>query len=759
MEERHKQKAAEKASKQVRMSTNTLDDDYDEYGMDDYDMDDDGLEEEIPMLGEDDGFGDVAMSPGIAAFDFSSLSIPLNNNPMSPVSMNGETPIDANGIPIGFAMSEEMLHKAQLPAPGRHLHGSEVPITELRGLGLMDVQGNMTDPSKFTPADTPEDAVAAATQDPARAPIDLGDDLYFDDGMIEEQGDIDAVEFDENVFDDPTGPLFDRKIKTPSITSPTVEERRNALHSHPIQVTSSDPGYDADEDDLSRHLQKAEPSLAHKTSTAQQRPVPDFSNLNAYHSALADAAHRAEAEGRFMRKLSVSTNVDTSVVGGGPSSSDFDDNSSLSNSRPSLIPDDSRISQETTGSVFPPDDDIYGGIGGGFVTDDYEYSDFDSGLEDDPMIAAANAEALANDYEGFYGQEFGFYASSNGEGMNAYGGFFGPSQLGRSVSGRNAVREPNLTPITERSEYSTRNSFISLNHFRDSQQPVSSPGLAQLARISPYGWRDDDPDMSLDSLMKLRKGAFGNGSTVSLGSSAGGGGSPRNSSPMGMQFYPRNASPMSNHPISLSRNNSSEVELVESDESGPVDEDFDQYGDDALDAINELPDDYDEEDEYELSRPESPTLTATDYHSFSDPMNNHDIPPLPMASPSSPLPSPHAHKPKSPPAALTLHTNFHPPGSISTNLSSPAPPSSTNASAPRRQSLGLVSPISTTSPMTPGGGWKAGHSRKGSAADSVTYVREHDELGEGRWVLERRRTAESGELELIGREIVEGGRI
>ena len=62
--------------------------------------------------------------------------------------------------------------------------------------------------------------------------------------------------------------------------------------------------------------------------------------------------------------------------------------------------------------------------------------------------------------------------------------------------------------------------------------------------------------------------------------------------------------------------------------------------------------------------------------------------------------------------------------------------------------------------MTPSGtGWKGGHSRKGSAADSVAYIREHDELGGDRWVLERRRTAESGELELVGREIVEGGRI
>ena len=127
-------------------------------------------------------------------------------------------------------------------------------------------------------------------------------------------------------------------------------------------------------------------------------------------------------------------------------------------------------------------------------------------MEDDPIIAEANAEALAYDDEGFYGQEFGFYASGNGESPSAWGGFFGPSGLGRTVSGRNAVREPNLTPITERSEYSTRNSFISLNHFRDGQQPMSSPGLAQLARMSPYGFPgpEEEGDMSLDALLKLR---------------------------------------------------------------------------------------------------------------------------------------------------------------------------------------------------------------------------------------------------------------
>jgi hypothetical protein len=752
LEERHKKKAAEKASKQARMSTNTFDDEYDEYGMDDFDMDD-GLEEEIPMLGDDDGFGDDSMSPGMASFDFSSLSI-SNNNLMSPVSMNGElqTPVDANGNPIGFAMSEDMLQKARMAGTGEQLY-APLPGHENHGLGLIDVQGGLGDLSTFTPADTPEDSRAAATDEPSPDRVDLGDDLYFDDGMIEEQGDVDAVEFDENVFDDPNGPLFDRKVK-----SPPLEERQQALSSNPPEVSSSDAGYDADEDDLSRHLNKAEPSLAHKTSVAYQKPaVPDFSNLASYHSALADAATRAEAEGRFTRKASIDVGHN----------SDMDDSSSLSNSRPSLIPDDGRFSRETTG--FPPDDDGFGMSSG--LVDDYDFSDYDSALEEDPMIAAANAEALANDFEGFYGQEFGFYANAHGEAQNAYGGYFGQSGIGRSVSGRNAVREPNLTPITERSEYSTRNSFISLNHFRDSSQPLQSPGLAQLARLSPYGWPDDDPDMSLDTLMKLRKGAF-RGSSASLGST---GNSPRNSSPMGMQFMPRNASPMTNHPIS---HNSSDV--LESDDSLPVeDREYSDEDEDALDAVNAIPeecgDDDDDEDGLDDGdgRPESPTLTASDYNSLSSPTSQFQLQQLQSQQHQQDANhirsfssfAKHAGALKSPPIPLSLATTFHhsAPPIFETNLSSPIPPSSASAIIAedkfRRQSLGLGSPVSTSSPLTPGGGWKAGHSRKGSAADSVAYVRESDEVGGERWVLERRRTAESGELELIGREIVEGGRI
>ncbi|KAJ4295438.1 hypothetical protein N0V90_007450 [Kalmusia sp. IMI 367209] len=787
LEERHIQKAAEKASKsEARISTNSIGDDYDEFGMDDdFDMDA-GYEEDIPMLGEEDeygGLGDQTLSPGMAAFDFSSLSIQPMMNPMSPMGINGEvhTPLDANGDRIGFAMSEDTFQQADITATRAYPGNDEAQIGNIQGLGLMNLQQEQANVTSSTPDESPQETNTDSNKAVTFAQAGLGDDLYFDDGMIEEQGDIDAVEFDEEVFDDPAGPLFDRKVK-----SPPLEELRSALVSRPPDGLSSETGYEADDDALSKHIEISEPSLAHKTSRAQPRPDR---NLNAYHSALADAANRAEAEGRFIRKASVDI---------GRSSSDADDSSSVSNSRPSLIPDDGRFSQETTG--FPPDDDGFG-MSSSFV-DDYDYSEYDSAMDDDLMIAAANSEALANDYEEFYGQEFGFYAAAQGEAVNAYGGFFGPSGLGRSVSGRNAMREPNLTPITERSEYSTRNSFISVSHFRDGTQSITSPGLAgqsltspalaQLARISPYGWRDEE-DMSLDALMRLRKGAFG--STASLPGSASG--SPRNSSPMGMQFIPRTASPAGN------RMREQNEDSFESDESAAILDSLDESEEDEqalMDAVNAVPEEFGDEvlegeGEYD-ERPDSPTLTASDYNSLSSPSSHlqaTSIPPipqmplqsppalpvsssigvpLPMSSaayplspstiPSQPLPEP---RPFNPPPPLTLHTAFHPSQPSSTHSPSFSSPSATatNSSVPRRQSLGLISPISTTSPVTPGGsthgGWRAGHSRKGSAADSVAYVREHDEAGEGRWVLERRRTAESGELELIGREIVEGGRI
>jgi hypothetical protein len=51
-----------------------------------------------------------------------------------------------------------------------------------------------------------------------------------------------------------------------------------------------------------------------------------------------------------------------------------------------------------------------------------------------------------------------------------------------------------------------------------------------------------------------------------------------------------------------------------------------------------------------------------------------------------------------------------------------------------------------------------GHRHKGSA-DSISYIQEEEGGGETRWVMERRRTGESGQVELLEREVVEGGRI
>jgi hypothetical protein len=743
--------------------------------MDDYDDMDGGFDEEIPMLGEEDefggGLGDQTLDSGMNAFDFSSLSIQQNmSNTASPMNLT-QTPVDINGNPIGFAMSQEMLQQYQMSLMSGQSIQQNTANMQTYGLGLTSLSGKPAESSPVKSPETSENAVPSDANQQSFENIDLDDDMYFDDGLIGDQDDIESTEFDENVFDDPNGSLYERKVKfAEDELSPATHQPRG------FDVLSSETGYEADDDTVSKHLEKSEPSLAHKTSIAQQRPVPSFDNLSAYHSALADAATRAEAAGRFARKASVDA---------GQTNFDVDDQSSLSNSRPSLVPDDGRFSVDTLS--FPQDDEIYG-MSSGFV-DDYDYSDFDSAMEDDPIIAEANAEALAYDDEGFYGQEFGFYASAVGESPSAWGGFFGPSGLGRTVSGRNAVREPSLTPITERSEYSTRNSFISLNHFRDGQQPMSSPGLAQLARMSPYGFPGPaEEDMSLDTLMKLRKGAFG-GSVASLPASAAN--SPRNSSPMGMQFVPRASSPVGNRmreqpsdslESSYSSNNISSD--YQDDHEGREEDD-----DGLMDAVNGA---YEsggssEEDYGAVERPESPTLTASDYNGVASPTGygiGNEAPLLPPISelyaqhnmslalspggmsatspsnislPVSPFPMPLSSP------YLPQHQNRPPnPPSIDTSLSSPSAPTVSTSGGPRRQSMGL-SPISNSSPITPnggsGGGWNRGHSRKGSAADSVTYVREHDEAGEGRWVLERRRTAESGELELIGREIVEGGRI
>src|SRR5205085_11800472 len=71
----------------------------------------------------------------------------------------------------------------------------------------------------------------------------------------------------------------------------------------------------------------------------------------------------------------------------------------------------------------------------------------------------------------------------------------------------------------------------------------------------------------------------------------------------------------------------------------------------------------------------------------------------------------------------------------------------------RLQHEGMAPTVGVPSKHRPG----IGHRHKGSA-DSISYIKEEEESGETRWILERRRTGETGELELLEREVVGGGR-
>jgi hypothetical protein len=387
---------------------------------------------------------------------------------------------------------------------------------------------------------------------------------------------------------------------------------------------------------------------------------------------------------------------------------------------------------------------------------DFDYSDYDSTFEDDPMIAAANAEALENDDEGLYGSEFGFYArpgvSENDGAEQAYGGYFGPKNWGE-IKRQRSTREPNLTPITERSEYSTRNSFIGTG-FAEHERSQPSPGLAALARMSP-GW---EGDMNMESLLKLRSRAWG-GSQGSLDkSSPRAGSSPMNSSSpvvskgeaQRVAQQPLWSSPMSRQVITGD-------ELPQQD----ADDEYDEYDEDMLDEAN-----YDDGEEEEEEEEESWNQDTTDEGVSPDDGSPLSESPTIRAQPQAHSSSAASPMKLDPPFTFpaTNASHLHSQHQAHPSLCSPTTTTSlssmtmtTNDTTPlithsQRSSLAIAN-----SPISPSVA-KPGHSRSGS--DSVAYVRERDEEnGEFRWVLERRRTGEDGGEFLVDRTPVEGGRI
>ncbi len=542
---------------------------------------------------------------------------------------------------------------------------------DVQGLGLQHLYLDKDASHKIQAVDNNEQA--ASSQDPTskvKAPTD--DDLYFDDGMIDHLNDgEDEAEFDESVFDIEDTDVYGRPLRPlsslPTLYSPPfvkpdsrpVESERDSRMSQELQEPHSgvSPKW---QHGLEPHTSKVDKTRS-LDQPLQSGASLTHDTLSAYQSALAAAAHNAAANGRFRRDSSPTLQFDER------------------DEHPGMTTDASNFTSELSGHQdlsFDCEDDF----------------DYDDALEDDPIIAEANAEALANDCDGFYGQEFGFY-SAPASGEAQFGGYFGPRGVNGLVpnqGGRVVSREPNLTPITERSEYSNRNSVMSLpissiNHGLGSGQ-LNSPGLAQLAgMMSEYG----EEDMSLGALLKLRRGAWG-GSQASLRSSNGG--SPMSAAGEDASPFPH--SPLvPNNAFSHSRNNST----------------FSTSSDFANSEAG--------------SAPQSPTLTMNVPTKVQPAVSNN----------------------------TTTGTPAPPPTLVSSLHSRPMSPSTKRASA-----IGMVSPDSAENKD---GSFGRRHHQHTASSDSISYMKEDDPVQGERWVLERRRTAESGEVEILGREVVMGGRI
>ncbi|KAJ6189469.1 hypothetical protein N7519_004377 [Penicillium mononematosum] len=489
LEEKHKAKEASR-----RMEDGYFDDfdeDFDDDMMDDLD----GLEEKIPGVNadaEDDDFDDFSISRNI-------------NEPKS-WAIPGLSPVVAS--PVTAAPPE--------PTNTSHLASEATQL---------DYGPSQQIPNQQPSLGATTDATATIPQAPmtkqATQILDDDDDLYFDDGDF---GDLDADNqgggFDESIFDDVNSHLYERK----PVVAPAA----------PLATDSAGP--DEDDSSLGKESPVAErgnQALQHMPSVASDyrvtgsvkrgplgEPIPNMGpvrahgagvlteqNLDILHNALAFAANEASYSGRFERTFS------TSERSQGQESAA--QTSQTIDSQPGLVSDDSRITQAADAMAF---EDVFDTQ----VYDDQFYDDNDDAYFDDAIVAAANAEALENDDDGFYGQEFGFYAQADGTGASELtnGGYFGPRRIEgitRNHSSRGKFQEPSLTPITEKSEWSTRNSMISVKAHGGTHpnSALASPGLAQLVDMGNL-----DDEMSLSALMKLRRGAWG-GSNGSLRSSAG----------------------------------------------------------------------------------------------------------------------------------------------------------------------------------------------------------------------------------------------
>lgn len=579
-----------------------------------------------------------------------------------------------------------------------------------------------------------------------RSHVDItADDMYFDDGNFDQDiNGVDRSSIDEDAFDDdrflsrpgfmnrymhsrdhsglsalsagsdgpyPTFPIANAQRLSQRYSQMMLEDLPLQAPVDPRYVPQRNPSEDAKRLGMGSRVPPAPvPETDRKAFTRMQQ------SLQNYHSALAAAANKAAAEGRFVRAPSISAvhNTDNGLslqINDGPMSDDRsvyaassigDDRSIYSNGEdggeihmPYLStgkgPDrnGSTASRATHLTSYSPTKFSFDfGFDQDAITDDINdnaFTDDDMFENDDDLVAAANAEVLASDDGGFYGQEFGFYGRprSNSDELRAInGGYFGED--GDDGLTRNkSLKEPSLTPITERSEFSTRNSFVGSGSFGPGQFGTLSPALARF----PHSPIDGHAPTSFDELRRLRGQAFG------------GGGGPRSS----------NGSARSD-------SNRSSFQSLQ-----------------ALSPSAEL----------------KPGPHGSGYFGVPLPMHYGYNTDSTNASRNSSIPN------SAQPVASGLGFQFSDsPQSAASNNSLPF--GGDLDATPRKNSIPKLAEPTTARKIAHNA---QSHSRSGSGADSVTYVREPDpeRNGKERWVLERRRTSEQGQLELIGRELVQGG--
>ena len=748
LEDRHRQKALEKKNNPDEVSAFDEEDDYDYDNMDD---DDDGLEERIPGVnadleeGEEDEEYEIEETNGMIEGNVSGFSFQQSKtSPLSPYTPGtATTPRDDNGEVIGFAMTKNSPYIPSFIAR-QSQDSSLTPVSPdsnigsrleqgMQGLGLQNV--NMG----YNEAVEEEHAHAnpPAHEFPQPAAVD-DDDFYFDSGIIDTAEDGgDAIDFDESIFDKVDTDEFGRPLKNVS-SLPTLYPPPS-LTSGPSPKNIQKEDIQVDQTEIRDSISELSPmspsngfppgGLAPKPSFTESKSMPQISQgltqdtLAAYQSALAAAAHQAHASGKFRRD-------------------------SVQSSQPEELQPDLNPSSTSAYEPFSPS-----------YEDDFDYDDL---LEDDAIIAAANAEALANDQDGFYGQEFGFYsAPAASSAQYANGGYFGPrgavDGVCRSQSGRVISREPNLTPITERSEYSNRNSFMSV-HFQGERgigSSIGSPGLAQLMNERDY---ETTGDMSLSALLKLRRGAWG-GSQASLHSSQGGsprsGGAGDDMSPVGpvppslLPPWAREQTQSPNQPPPMHRRQNSNFSLVseEDEDEHHLKEGGKGKGTTGKELDTLAPP--------VLASPFSPSISPLAQH----PVHPHPTSTQPQAQAQIQLQKSKFMEPLQPPPAPSSTT---PKASISEQISPPPPPTSITsiiANAPSSDPKS-TDEISLDEIQIEKDKEKKQH-KYTSSTESISYIREKEDQGTGeggRWVLERRRTDEEGRVSVLDREVV-GGRI